>query len=193
MKPTSTSPEPEAPKTPAAPAPATPETPEAPAAEPAEGEEGEGDPAPAADPAPEAAAAGVKPSVFDRAAAFLSGKNQLVNQLAAAHGQIATATAEIGRLNAEIVTLNASNATLAEQAKKVPVLEAEKTTVAKGVQKELGSLGLSPAEAPSQLGSEQTPEALLEKFQTLNGADKTAFFRANKAALLVADAAAKKK
>ena len=67
--------------------------------------------------------------------------------------------------------------------------EGRENEVARAVTAELTALGVTPEAAPSQVGADATPEALLEKFATLKGAEKTAFFRANTVALKAADAA----
>lgn len=156
-------------------------------------EEGEGsdgeDPEPEKEKAPAASTA--KLGMFDRAALHLKSKNAVITLLGEAHkfnGQLA---AENAQLRTQLATAEANSKKVATLEKKVAAAEAEKTTVSKEVTKTLTSLGIAEKDAPAMAAS-GNGEALLEQFNSLKGAQKIAFFRANEAALMAADAASQK-
>ena len=143
-------------------------------------------------PAPDAAAAAeaTRPpalSVFERGKLRALGMGQLIQRLEQADGNLAVA-------QATIKTLTAENATLKAEAGKVPgklkaAEQIREKEVARAVTNELTSLGLKPDEAPSQTAADQAPDALLDKFHAMKGAEKTQFYRDNKKALQAAEAA----
>lgn len=136
----------------------------------------------------EAPAAAQRPpglSAFERGKLRALGSGKLIARLEKAEGDLFQANATIGQLQAEITGLKAE---AAEVPKKLAAAEKIRDgQVAKEVTKELTGLGISEAAAPSQIPADQTPEAMLEKFGTLNGAEKTAFFREHKAVLKAAE------
>lgn len=173
-------------------APATPET--APESEGEEQAEEEPAPEPAAEPEKpaEAPAAAAKPlSAFDRGALRALGMGALISRVEIAEGLNATQASEISRITAENSRLAGE---LAAERKETPVKVAEavkgrENEVSRGVRAELTQLGISEAAAPAQVNSDGTPEAKLEHFATLKGAEKTAYYRANKADLKAAESA----
>lgn len=137
-------------------------------------------PAQAATPTP-------KLSAFDRGALRMLGKGDLVARLESSEATAGQLRAEVNRLTAENQRLSALQAETPH--KIADAAKLRENDITKGVASELAALGVTQAAAPSQIGAEATPEALLEKFQTLQGAEKTAFWRANKTALKAAEAA----
>jgi hypothetical protein len=126
-------------------------------------------------------------SAFERGKLRALGMGGLISRLETSEAALATANAEITRLHAENTRINTE---LAEKPKQIEAAtKGRENEVSQGVLAELGKLGISEAAAPSQISADATPEALLEKFQSLKGAEKTAFFRANKTALKNAEAA----
>lgn len=159
-----------------------------------DGEEGDDPPAPAAPPTnPEAAATPVAPklSIFERGKLRMLGMGDLVARVEKAEGELSVASAEVVRLNAENLRLQGELATLKEESPKqlAAAKEIKSTEISKKVTAELTGLGITAEAAPSQVSADATPEALLEKLNSLKGAEKTAFFRANRTALKAADAA----
>ncbi len=146
-------------------------------------------PEPATPPAPEAP--GAKLNAFQRGALRALGTGDLIARVERAELAEAAANAEVSRLTAENTRLSTDLATL-RATTNVKIVEAQKgraNEVSQGVRKELTGLGITEESAPSQINADQTPEALLEKFHTLKGAEKTSFWRTNKAALKAAEAA----
>jgi hypothetical protein len=137
--------------------------------------------------APEAA---VKPNAFQRGALRALGIGDLVARVEKAEAAEALSAAEVTRLAAENLRLTSEINKLQTEAPKQVAAAAKgrENEVSKQVTATLTNLGVNEAAAPSQVAAENTPEALLEKFNTLKGAGKTAFFRANKTALKAADA-----
>jgi hypothetical protein len=173
-------------------APTTPE----PAPE-SEGEEKtEEEPAPEPAPEPEKPAetpsAAVKPlSAFDRGALRALGMGALISRVEVAESLNATQAAEIARLTAENSRIACE---LAAERRETPAkIEAaakgRENEVSRGVRAQLTQLGISEAAAPAQINSDGTPEAKLEHFATLKGAEKTAYYREHKADLKAAEAA----
>lgn len=159
-------------------------------------EEPEPEPEPAADPAaaPEAAAPG-KLNAFQRTALRALGTGDLIARVERAEAGEAVALAEVARLKTENTRLTAD---LAQIKKETPAqIEAAKQVrekdVSTAMRNELGKLGITSEIAPSQVNAEATPEAMLEHFATLKGAEKTAYWRANSKALKIAEASAKSK
>lgn len=153
-----------------------------------EGDEDDEEPEPEKEKAP--AATTSKLGMFDRAALHLKSKNAVITQLGEAHkfnGQLA---AENAQLRSQLAAAQTENKKVATLEKQVATAAAEKTTIAKGVAKELTSLGIPEKDAPAMAAS-GGGDALLEKFNSLKGAEKIAFFRANENALFAAEAAAK--
>lgn len=124
-------------------------------------------------------------SAFQRGALRALGIGELVQRVEAAEATVAQLTAENARLSAQNAELTAEipRREMAARA----VRENEVSSAARTV---LSSLGVSEADAPAQMPIESTPAALLEKFKTLTGAEKTAFFRAHKSELKAAELAA---
>lgn len=165
--------------------PAAPETEETPEPEaPAAPEE-----TPAAPEAP--AAAAPKLNAFQRGALRALGTGDLIARVEKAETETLTAQAEVVRLTAVNDQLATRLAELENETTKqvAAARTGRENEVARAVTAELTALGVTPEAAPSQVGADATPEALLEKFNTLKGAEKTAFLRANKPALKAAAAA----
>jgi hypothetical protein len=152
----------------------------------------EPEPEPAPTPAPEANG---KLSAFERTKLRMLGSGDLVSRVEKAERELASAQAEITRLNAENQRLSQTveNQNTELPKKVAAAAKGRENEVAKGVRNELTSLGISEAEAPAQINADSTPEAMLEKFATLKGSEKTAFFRANKTVLKAAEAAKSQK
>lgn len=170
---------------------AAPETEQAPEVEKKE-DEPETEPAPETTPTDLAANTG-KLNAFQRTALRALGTGDLIARVerAEAGEQVALAEAtrlkaENSRLTSELAKLNTETPAKIEAAKKVHDKE-----VSNGVLNELGKIGISAAEAPSQVSADATPEAMLEHFATLKGAEKTAYWRANSKALKASSTAAK--
>lgn len=148
-------------------------------------------PAPPAEPAekpaetPPSAAAPL--SAFERGKLRALGMGGLISRLETSEAALAQATSEVTRLTTENTRLTTQLA--AKPAEIAAAAKGRENEVSKGVLNELGKLGVTAADAPSQISADATPEALLEKFQSLKGAEKTAFFRAHKTALKAAEAA----
>jgi hypothetical protein len=168
MKPKSTSPESPAPERPADQPETPPTEPSEPQPEPApEGEEPEGDPAdpaPPAEPAP--APVPEKPGLFDRAAAFLKGKTQLVNEAQRLTAETAALQTRIEAKEAEIATLKKEVARAKELDTQLAAEKAAKQTVSAGVKAELTTLGVPEKDAPTQAaeGSISSREAAQEAY-----------------------------
>lgn len=135
----------------------------------------------------EAPAAAALLSAFARGSLRALGMGGVIARLETSEAALANANSEVLRLAADNTRLTAE---LADKPKLIAAAAVvRKNDVAKGVLNELGKIGITEAAAPSQISADATPEALLEKFETLKGAEKTAFFRANKTALKAAEAA----
>lgn len=119
--------------------------------------------------------------------------------------KLALATARVGELEASAATLAESIAALTGErdtlladlgaareiitghVARIGELEANATTVSQATVERLHELGVPAGELPSNTpaaSSDNADEALLEKYNSLTGAEKTTFLRANKAALL---------
>ena len=136
------------------------------------------------------AAATAKLGMFDRAALHLKSKNAVITLLGEAHKVNGQLAGENAQLRTELATVKAEAKKVGPLEKQVAEAVAKETTVAKEVTKTLTSLGIAESEAPAMAAS-GNGEALLEQFNSLKGAQKIAFFRANEAALFAAEAAAK--
>jgi hypothetical protein len=154
-------------------------------------------PAPESDPAPEPEAAATPParqlSAFDRTILRGLGKGDLIARVERAELESADLQSQVAKLTAENTRLAAA---LEAHQKETPAkIEAaakgHANDVSKGVVSELAALGIQKEAAPSQVAADATPEAMLEKFKTLKGAEKIAFFRAHQTTLKAAEAAAK--
>ncbi|MEO5712170.1 MAG: hypothetical protein ABIT37_01670 [Luteolibacter sp.] len=137
-----------------------------------------------------APAAAAPLSAFERGKLRALGSGALITRLEQAEGNLGIAQSEVTRLTAENVKLKAD---LAAAQKETPLKVAEAAkgkdeAVSKGVIAQLGKLGITEAAAPSQVAAENTPEGMLEHFQTLKGAEKTTYWRANSKALKAAEA-----
>jgi hypothetical protein len=161
---------------------------------PAEPEQQESPAAPEA-PAEGSAAVPPKPNAFQRGALRALGIGDLVARVERAEAAEAVAQMEITRLTTENMRLTSELKKLeTETPKKIEAAaKGRADEVSKGVRAELTTLGITEADAPSQVAAEQTPEAMLEHFATLKGAEKTAYWRANSKALKAAEAASKTK
>ena len=163
-----------------------------------EGEETPGEEKPEGEeekPASEAA----KPSIFDKAAGYLKSKEGAATEIAGLkaekkrlEGLLEAANKTIGTQNAELVELRAGKKQL-EAA--INGLEAEKKTVGEAVVDVLAGSGVPQVDLPAgdkdAKGAEASTDAeKLAHYGTLSGKAKTAYFRANKQALLRAESAA---
>lgn len=174
---------------PANPGTAAPETPEtAPETETEEAPPAE--PEPETPAAPEAPAAASKPNAFQRGALRALGIGDLVARVERAETAEAFANLEITRLNAENIRLTSELKKLeTDTPQKIEAAaKGRADEVSKGVRAELTALGVSAAVAPSQISADATPEAMLEHFASLKGAEKTSYWRANSKALKAAGA-----
>lgn len=127
----------------------------------------------------QAAPAEARVGLFNRAAAFLTGKTQLVNQLEAAHKENATLRAQLAAMtdaSARVTELEASNQDLQQ---KLAAAEASQSTLQKEVRAELTSLGVPEKSAPPVIGGEGSgkPELSREEFEKLPHHERNAFMR----------------
>lgn len=146
--------------------------------------------APPAEPEPETPAAGSKPNAFQRGALRALGIGDLVARVERAEAAEAFAHLEITRLTTENIRLTSELTKLeTETPKKIEAaVKGRENEVSQGVRNELKSLGITEAAAPSQVAPDATPEAMLEHFASLKGAEKTSYWRANSKALKAAGA-----
>lgn len=145
------------------------------------------------EPTPEPAAAkGL--TAFERGKLRALGMGALISRVEKAELGHSLATSEISRLTAENARLSSELDTLkSETPKKIEAAaRGRENEVSKKVTAELSGLGITPDKAPSQMSETDTPESKLEKLHTLKGAERTAFYRANKADLKAAEKAAEK-
>jgi len=164
------------PAAPSAPAPEAPKEP-APAA-----------PVPPPDPpAPESASAPKKSNIFARASAYMQDRGALVGEIATLKSAVTAhlATIEqrdrtIAELNSELAELRAGRDQLAST---VASLEDRQSNVAAGVIDAMASIGVPPGELPASQGEDASDDALLSKYESLTGGEKTEFLRKNRAAL----------
>lgn len=157
-------------------------------------EKDESDPEKDAPLAPEAAAlTPPKLSAFERTALRAFGKGDLIARVELAEGQAFLAKAEAARLTEENRKLTGRLSALETETPKqvAAAVKGRENEVQRAVTAELSALGLNPDAAPSQIAAEATPEAMLEHFQTLKGAEKTTYWRANSKALKTAEASMK--
>ncbi|MES2923694.1 MAG: hypothetical protein V4819_19220 [Verrucomicrobiota bacterium] len=154
----------------------------------------ESEPEPEPEKEPEAPAAAAKPNAFQRGALRALGIGDLVARVERAEAAEAVANAEVTRLTAENIRLTGELTKLEKETpqKIEAAAKGRDNEVSKQVTAELTALGVSADAAPSQVAADQTPEAMLEHFATLKGAEKTAYWRANSKALKIAEASAVK-
>jgi hypothetical protein len=160
-------------------APADPETPAAPEA-------------PVVPMVPEAAAPAL--TAFERTRLRAMGLGGLIKEVEANRGEIArlsaanlTAHQTVATLTAKLEGMTARHAAALADAK-----AGREDDVSKGVRAELATIGITEAAAPGVSAEVEAPVELLARFQKMQGAERTAFFRANKQKLLAAEAAVAK-
>lgn len=129
-----------------------------------------------------------KLSIFQRAKLRAAPKGKLIEQIAALQGKLNAAKNRIGDLEAleeEALELDAENEKLRGQ-----IATGKKTqgdAAAKGVQKELATLGLTAEKLPA---TGKKGGSLLDQLEAMTSAsERVAFMRANKPALMAEEAA----
>lgn len=164
------------------------ETPEAPA----ETETPAAPEAPVVPMAPEASAPSL--TAFERTRLRAMGLGGLIKEVEAARGEIAglkaanlTAHQQVATLTAQLEGITARHAAELAAAK-----AGREDDVSKGVRAELATIGITEAAAPGVSAEAEAPAELLARFQKMQGAERTAFFRANKQKLLAAEQAVAK-
>lgn len=129
-----------------------------------------------------------KLSVLQRAKLRVAPKSALIEQIAALTGKLNAAKARISDLVAleqEALAIDAENETLRSQIATGKKKEGD--SVAKGVQKELVTIGVGAEKLPA---TGKKGGSLLDQFEALTSAsDRAVFMRANRAALLAEEAA----
>lgn len=159
-----------------------------------EGGEGEGsdstdgdEPPPTGEETKPEAATKTHLSAFERGKLRALGMGGLISRLETTEGQLAEANAQVAKLTAENTNLKAQLGK--SQQETAAAAKGRENEVSRGVRAELDKVGLKEDAAPSQIAADGTPEALMEKFQSLKGAERTAFWREHKTALKAAEAA----
>jgi chromosome segregation ATPase len=130
--------------------------------------------------------AALKTAVADKAELQRKLDEATVN-LTTAQADLATAqaaaTAEKTRADALQAQIDEANTTISELTGKVTTLETEKKTVSQAAVEKLHELGVPAAELPKSKTPGNDDADILARYQSLTGGEKTAFFRANRAAL----------
>lgn len=108
-------------------------------------------------------------------------------ELTALRADLETARASLASTGEKVTVLEAqieeANAALEASQGKVASLEAEKKSVSQAAAELLHELGVPAAELPKAATPGEDDAAVYERYQTLRGAEKTAFLRKNREAL----------
>jgi chromosome segregation ATPase len=126
--------------------------------------------------------------------AAIADKNALLSEVASLKESIASLTGERDTLAGELADAVSAHEVLKgerdgielalnEARGEIAQLQASAKTVADATVEKLHELGVPAAELPAAAAAGEEDEALLERYQGMQGAERTAFFRGNRAAL----------
>ena len=125
-------------------------------------------------------------SLLSRITALFGGETDetLKAALTVKDGEILAAKTKIDALKAKVTELEPKAKAFDEAQAEITRLEAERQTAEAKAAAQVASLGFTPETERRLPDAENDNGDILEKFQSLKGAEQTAFYRANKKAIL---------